>query len=114
MFPSAAFTEKTAIYLNTEGRAQLAQKATNARGDGKSDWMTLRALSEELGQTLPYDSLEEVRVRGMKLGVRLKKLQHLEPIGFADLVTSYGAGKNAELKPGIIVDSSDVRLIGKR
>nr|CAI40962.1 putative NADH-ubiquinone oxidoreductase 75 kDa subunit [Nyctotherus ovalis] len=107
VFPSAAFTEKTAIYLNTEGRAQLAQKATSAQGNGKSDWMTLRALSEELGQTLPYDSLEEVRVRGMKLGVRLKKLQHLEPIGFADLVTSYGAGKNAELKPGIIVDSAD-------
>jgi len=72
--------------------------------------MILRALSEELGCTLPYDSLEEVRIRAMRLAPHIRKLNYLEAIGFADLAITYGANHSTKLKHGIIVDSVDVMI----
>ena len=63
ILPGAAYTEKTATYVNTEGRVQLARFATFPIGDAREDWKILRALSERLGHTLPYNSLGEVRRR---------------------------------------------------
>ena len=61
VLPGAAYTEKPGIYVNTEGRVQIAQRAVFPKGDAKEDWTILRALSEDLGQKLPYDSLEQLR-----------------------------------------------------
>jgi len=63
ILPGAAYTEKNAIYVNTEGRPQLARLATFPPGEAREDWKILRALSEQLGHTLPYDSLTQVRQR---------------------------------------------------
>ncbi|HEY0832927.1 MAG TPA: NADH-quinone oxidoreductase subunit NuoG [Azospirillum sp.] len=63
ILPGAAYTEKNAIYVNTEGRPQLARLATFPPGEAREDWKILRALSEQLGRTLPYDSLTQVRQR---------------------------------------------------
>ncbi len=63
ILPSAAYTEKSGTYVNTEGRIQQTTKAVNAPGSAKEDWTILRALSEVLGQTLPYDSLAQIRER---------------------------------------------------
>ena len=61
ILPGAAYTEKNATYVNTEGRAQRAQLATFPPGDAREDWAIIRALSAVLGKTLPYDTLSDLR-----------------------------------------------------
>ena len=61
--PGAAYTEKPGIYVNTEGRVQLASRAVFPKGEAREDWAVLRALSERLGASLPYDSLDQLRTR---------------------------------------------------
>jgi NADH-quinone oxidoreductase subunit G len=56
VLPGAAYTEKDGLYVNLEGRAQYARKASTPPGEAKEDWKILRALSEQLGETLPYDT----------------------------------------------------------
>jgi NADH-quinone oxidoreductase subunit G len=63
VLPGAAYTEKDATYVNTEGRVQQARRAVFPPGDAREDWKILRALSEALGRTLPYDSLPALRRR---------------------------------------------------
>ena len=63
ILPGAAYTEKPGIYVNTEGRTQIANRAVFPKGDAKEDWSIFRALSEDLGHRLPYDSLEALRRR---------------------------------------------------
>jgi len=63
VLPGAAYTEKPGTYVNTEGRVQLGQRAGYPPGDAREDWAILRALSERLGKTLPYDTLDQVRAR---------------------------------------------------
>jgi len=61
ILPGAAYTEKSAIYVNTEGRPQMAEKAVFAPGDAREDWSIIRALSGHLGHALPFDSLANLR-----------------------------------------------------
>ncbi|MCS6855441.1 MAG: NADH-quinone oxidoreductase subunit NuoG, partial [Elioraea sp.] len=63
ILPGAAYTEKEATFVNTEGRVQTTERAVFAPGEAREDWKILRALSDALGQPLPYDSLEELRAR---------------------------------------------------
>ncbi|KAB7616286.1 NADH-quinone oxidoreductase subunit G [Amylibacter sp. SFDW26] len=61
ILPGATYTEESGIFVNTEGRPQMAQRAGFAPGDAKENWAILRALSAELGATLPYDSIAQLR-----------------------------------------------------
>ncbi len=61
ILPGAAYTEKSGIYVNTEGRPQFAERAVFPPGDAREDWSILRALSDALGAKLPYDSLGQLR-----------------------------------------------------
>jgi NADH-quinone oxidoreductase subunit G len=63
VLPGAAYTEKNATWVNTEGRVQFGRRATFPKGDAKEDWTILRALSGVMGKTLPYDSLEQLRAK---------------------------------------------------
>ncbi len=63
ILPGAAYTEKDATWVNTEGRVQYGRRATFPKGEAKDDWTILRALSGVLGKTLPYDSLEALRAK---------------------------------------------------
>jgi NADH-quinone oxidoreductase subunit G len=63
ILPGAAYTEKNGIYVNTEGRVQLGARAVFPKGEAKEDWAILRALSDRLGQKLPYDSLDQLRAK---------------------------------------------------
>jgi NADH-quinone oxidoreductase subunit G len=66
ILPGAAYTEKPGLYVNTEGRVQIANRAVFPKGQAKEDWTILRALSEQLGKTLPYDTLEQLRAALMR------------------------------------------------
>jgi len=61
ILPGAAFTEKSATYVNTEGRAQMTARCVFAPGEAKEDWAILRALSGKIGNALPYDTLAQLR-----------------------------------------------------
>ncbi|MEL6645298.1 MAG: NADH-quinone oxidoreductase subunit NuoG [Pseudomonadota bacterium] len=61
ILPGAAYTEEQGLFVNTEGRPQLALRAGFAPGEAKENWAILRALSGELGATQPWNSLAELR-----------------------------------------------------
>jgi NADH-quinone oxidoreductase subunit G len=61
ILPGAAYTEEPGLFVNTEGRPQLAQRASFAPGQAKENWAILRALSAELGAALPFDSIAALR-----------------------------------------------------
>lgn len=61
ILPAACYTEENGLFVNTEGRPQLAMRANFAPGEAKENWAILRALSAELGRTQPWDSLAQLR-----------------------------------------------------
>jgi NADH-quinone oxidoreductase subunit G len=61
ILPGAAWVEENGLFVNTEGRPQLAFRASFAPGEAKENWAILRALSAELGATQPWDSLAALR-----------------------------------------------------
>lgn len=63
VLPGATYTEKSGLYVNTEGRVQLADRANFPPGEAREDWAILRALSAVLGHTLPFDSLTGLRAK---------------------------------------------------
>lgn len=62
ILPGAAYTEKAGTYVNTAGRVQRAFRAVFAPGEAREDWRIIRAFSEVVGHTLPYNTLEQLRV----------------------------------------------------
>ncbi|MCK0195626.1 NADH-quinone oxidoreductase subunit NuoG [Ancylobacter sp. 6x-1] len=79
ILPGAAYTEKSGTYVNTEGRAQLAARAAFPPGEAREDWAVLRALSDVLGQRLPYDSLAQLRAALYAAHPHLARIDHVEP-----------------------------------
>ncbi|MFQ5624846.1 MAG: NADH-quinone oxidoreductase subunit NuoG [Paracoccaceae bacterium] len=61
ILPGAAYTEESGTFVNTEGRVQMAARASFPPGEAKENWAILRALSARLGDALPWDSLTELR-----------------------------------------------------
>ncbi|MBT3359486.1 MAG: NADH-quinone oxidoreductase subunit G [Rhodospirillales bacterium] len=79
IMPGAAYTEKNATYVNTEGRVQLARLATYPPGDAREDWKILRALSDALGKTLKFNTLSDVRDRLVEVNPVFAKVDTIEP-----------------------------------
>lgn len=63
ILPGMTYMEKMALYVNTEGRVQMTQKAVQEPGLAKEDWKIIRALSEFLGFLLPYDTQDQIHKR---------------------------------------------------
>jgi NADH-quinone oxidoreductase subunit G len=61
VLPGASYAEKSGTYVNLEGRVQRGNRAVFPPGDAREDWTILRALSERLGNVLPFDTVEELR-----------------------------------------------------
>lgn len=61
VLPGAAYSEKNAIWVNTEGRVQYGRRAVAPKGEAREDWAIIRALSARLGKPLPYDDLAALR-----------------------------------------------------
>ena len=78
ILPGAAYTEKSATFVNTEGRAQQTMKAVFPPGDAKEDWTIIRALPREAGATLPYDTLKELRAAMYRTSPQLAALDTIE------------------------------------
>jgi NADH-quinone oxidoreductase subunit G len=94
ILPGAAYTEKAATYVNTEGRPQMTARAVFPPGEAKEDWAILRALSDVLGAKLPFDSLAQLRARLYAAHPHLAALDTIapaDPAGVAALAN--GAGR---------------------
>ena len=84
VLPGAAYTEKAATYVNTEGRVQMTRRAVFPPGDAREDWTIVRALSDALGHTLPYDSADQLHARIAEANPVFATLGVLQPATWAD------------------------------
>jgi len=85
ILPGAAYPEKTGTYVNIEGRPQFAERATFPPGDAREDWAILRALSDSLGATLPFDSLSQLRAALYAAHPAMGALDTIAPADAADI-----------------------------
>ena len=85
ILPGAAYPEKSGLYVNTEGRVQMAARASFPPGDAREDWAIMRALSDHLGARLPYDSLAQLRQAIFATHPHLQKIGTVTPGDGADL-----------------------------
>ncbi|EMS36085.1 NADH dehydrogenase subunit G [Candidatus Liberibacter americanus PW_SP] len=61
ILPGASYTEKSGLWVNTEGRVQMGIRANFPPGEAREDWAILCAIANELGCKLPFDSLSQLR-----------------------------------------------------
>ena len=94
ILPAAAWTEEPGLFVNTEGRPQLALRAGFPPGQAKENWAILRALSGQIGAPLPFDSLPQLRRR------LVEAVPHLEEI---DMVP---VNEGPALEPGTLGDGA--------
>jgi NADH-quinone oxidoreductase subunit G len=99
ILPGAAYPEKSGIYVNTEGRVQMAGRAAFPPGDAREDWAILRALSDVLGHKLPYDSLAQLRQALFATHPHLQRLDQIASGSRADVSALAGQGGNPERTP---------------
>ncbi len=99
ILPAAAYPEKSGLYVNTEGRVQMAARAAFPPGDAREDWAILRALSDVLGNRLPYDLLAQLRATLFKAHPHLQRLDQIEPGNPADIEKLASIGGTPEKAP---------------
>ena len=85
ILPGATYTEKSATYVNTEGRVQMTARAVFPPGDAREDWTILRALSSHLSQELPYNTIGELRAAMYEAAPQLAAIDQVQPANPEDL-----------------------------
>src|SRR5262249_54519706 len=96
ILPGAAYPEKSGIYVNTEGRVQMSGRAAFPPGEAREDWAILRALSDRVGQRLPYDSLAQLRVALFAAYPHLARVDAIERGDVAQIRALAAAGGTVE------------------
>jgi NADH-quinone oxidoreductase subunit G len=84
ILPGAAYTEKQGTYVNTEGRVQRGLLAVYPPGDAREDWKIVRAFSEMVGHTLPYDTIDALRARLETVNPVFGRVEFLPRFGCTD------------------------------
>ena len=92
VLPGAAWAEKDGLYVNFEGRVQMARRAAFPPGDAREDWAILRAFSETINKTLSFDSLNELREQMIAAVPVFANLDEIQPAKWAKF------GRAAKLK----------------
>ncbi|KAA1136790.1 hypothetical protein PGTUg99_000976 [Puccinia graminis f. sp. tritici] len=77
--PGTAYTEKSATWVNTEGRSQLGRIAVSSPGSSREDWKIIRAVSEVLNVGLPYDDPIQLKNRMWEVCPSLIRYDELVP-----------------------------------
>ena len=88
ILPGAAYTEKSGVYVNLEGRVQRGRRAAFPPGDAREDWTILRALSAIVGKTLPYDDLPGLRKAMHEACPHFTHIDTVEPTSWEDFGTT--------------------------
>ncbi|XP_053170734.1 NADH-ubiquinone oxidoreductase 75 kDa subunit, mitochondrial-like [Scomber japonicus] len=97
ILPGAAYTEKNATYVNTEGRSQHTRVAVTPPGVAREDWKIIRAVSELAGVSLPYESLEEVRSRLAEVSPNLVRYDDVEEANYFKQANELAKAVNQDL-----------------
>ncbi len=63
ILPGAAWPEEQGMFVNTEGRPQLAVRAAFPPGEARENWAILRALSAKLDAVQPWNDLGGLRMK---------------------------------------------------
>ena len=95
ILPAAAYTEKQATYVNTEGRAQMTEQAATPPGEAREDWKIFRALSARLDITLPYDNLKALRAAMYEAAPHLAQLDEIVAADAPQAPSHDGLGTDA-------------------
>ncbi|MGL4324991.1 MAG: molybdopterin-dependent oxidoreductase, partial [Beijerinckiaceae bacterium] len=104
ILPGATYTEKSATYVNTEGRIQITNRAVFPPGDAREDWSIIRALSEHVGQKLPFDSLGQLRVAlyaAHPIFAAVDVIAPTDPVNLDALMALGGTADRAPMKSAI-------------
>jgi NADH-quinone oxidoreductase subunit G len=96
ILPGAAYSEKSGIYVNLEGRVQMSARAAFPPGEAREDWAILRALSDVLDQRLPYDSVAALRQNLFQAHPHLQRIDRITPGDRADIVALASRGGTPE------------------
>ena len=96
ILPGACYTEKSGLYVNTEGRVQLADRANFPPGDAREDWAVLRALSDALGHRLPFDSLAGLRAKLYAAHPHMARVDQIAEGPAADFTATAGQSMGRE------------------
>lgn len=80
ILPGSAYTEKTALFVNMEGRPQNTKLAFYPPGDSREDWKILCALGKFLGVVLPYNTKEELNIRLKELSPNDTNYDHIPSV----------------------------------
>ena len=99
ILPAAAWVEESGIFVNTEGRAQMANRAGFPPGEARENWAVLRALSAVLGKTLPFDSLAALRGQMLAAAPHLGRLDVVPENPWTPLEA--GAMSGADFRSGV-------------
>lgn len=105
ILPTSSYLERDGTYVNLDGRVQQTRSAVTPPGFARDDWMVLRALSEELGTPLPYDSLDEVRTRLAEIAPHLVRYDTIESCSF-DRIALTDSG-DRQVSRAILTDAVD-------
>ena len=99
ILPGAAYPEKSATYVNTEGRVQMTSRAAFPPGEAREDWAILRALSDAIGHKLPYDSLAALRRTMAAAHPHLMRIDQIAPGEAGDIKKLAKLAGTAEKAP---------------
>jgi NADH-quinone oxidoreductase subunit G len=97
ILPGAAYTEKSATYVNTEGRPQMTARAAFPPGDAREDWAILRQLAEKAGATPDWKDLNGLRAAMYAIAPQLAQLDHIHTAD-ADALSELAKGEGVALK----------------
>ena len=96
ILPGAAYTEKAGLYVNTEGRVQQSDRAVFPPGEAREDWAILRALSDQLGARLPFDSYRALKSALQEALPHMAKVEHVVPAAADAVATLAGIGGDVD------------------
>ena len=99
ILPGAAYTEKSGLFVNTEGRVQRADRVVFPPGEAREDWAILRALSGALGQPLPFDSLNALRRKLVDAHPQFGRIDEIVAPDAAQISALAGHGASATKEP---------------
>lgn len=87
ILPGLAYTEKSATYVNTEGRPQQTNKAVAPPGQAQEDWFVLTSLADALDLNLGYRTLDQVRARMAEINPIFSKINEITPAPWKKIVS---------------------------
>ena len=104
ILPGAAYPEKSGLYVNTEGRVQMAERAAFPPGDAREDWAILRALSDVLGQQAALRFACAVAAGAVQGASASAALDRIAPGNAADIEKLAALGGTPDKAPFVLGD----------